>query len=321
MTSGVSVWAERAVPRANETTPGRRTAILGAAAIQATYVGDLEAAQMLAHEALRDGLPPSCPCPGPAYTALALTELVTGRPDEALRVVRLGLHDLETVVRDDTFKISEFHSTVSMFSTFCGDLANARAEADEGLRLARLVGSPSAEAMALAAAGTALLRVDPPAALAALEAYVALARSGAQRATLGHALADVGWLKARVGDRSGALRALCDGVAYGHHIGDRRTFVGVLSRASIALVELEHPGPAAVLTGVVNDGPLAEWDALTGVEADQQDRERAHDAMLAALGSDRYQHATARGAAMSYDEVVDYARSELERLLVSAHED
>ena len=155
MTSGVSVWAERAVPRADETTPGRRTAILGAAAIQATYVGDLEAAQTLAHDALRDGLPPNCPCPGPAYTALAITELVNGRPDEALRFVRLGLHDLETVVGDDTFKISEFHSTVSMFSTFCGDLATARAEADEGLRLARLVGSPSAAAMALAAAGTA----------------------------------------------------------------------------------------------------------------------------------------------------------------------
>jgi predicted ATPase/class 3 adenylate cyclase len=321
MTSGVSIWAERAVPRADETTPGRRTAILGAAAIQATYVGDLEAAQTLAHDALRDGLPPNCPCPGPAYTALAITELVNDRPDEALRVVRLGLHDLETVVGDDTFKISEFHSTVSMFSTFCGDLATARAEADEGLRLARLVGSPSAAAMALAAAGTARVRVDPLGALAALEAYIALARGGAQRSTFGPALADVGWLKARTGDSAGALSAIRDGVAYCHHIGDRRTLVGVLSRASLALIELGYPEPAAVLTGVVTDGPLAVWDALAGVEADQQDREQALDAMLAALGLDRYQHAAARGAAMSYDEVVDYAGGELERLLVDAHDD
>ena len=110
------------MPRADETTPGRRTAILGAAAIQATYVGDHDRAQTLALDALRDGLPPDCPVPVPAYSALASAELSKGRPDDgAARRTDAGLHDLEAVAGDDAFNISIFHSIVAVFSTFCGD--------------------------------------------------------------------------------------------------------------------------------------------------------------------------------------------------------
>ena len=52
-------------PRVHETTPGRRTAILGTAAIQAIFVGDHERARTLALDALRHGLPPDCPGPRP----------------------------------------------------------------------------------------------------------------------------------------------------------------------------------------------------------------------------------------------------------------
>ncbi len=66
MTSGVGEWTARAVPRAHETTPGLRTAILGAAAIQAVYVGDYETgAEPGARRVARRspiGLPGSRPC-------------------------------------------------------------------------------------------------------------------------------------------------------------------------------------------------------------------------------------------------------------------
>ena len=149
--------------RVHETTPGRRTAILGAAAIQAIYVGDHERAQTLALDALRDGLPADCPVPAPAYSALASFELNSGRPEEALSVVRRGLEDLENAGGGDTCKLSIFHSLIAVFSTYCGDIATARREADEALRLARQVGNPSASATALWAAGRALApRRSPP---------------------------------------------------------------------------------------------------------------------------------------------------------------
>ena len=194
------------MPRVRETTPGLRTAILGAAAIQAVYVGDYERAQRLALDALRDGLPSDCPVPAPAYSALATVELSSGRPEEAVSVVRRGLDDLENAVDGDQCQASIFHSLISVFSMYSGDIATALAEADEALRLAQLVENPSASATALWALGKALLRADPAAALAAYEDYIVLARSGAKSAILGWSLGDVGWLKARAGDRRGALR-------------------------------------------------------------------------------------------------------------------
>ncbi len=127
MTAGVDAWTERAVARVAETTPGRRTAILGTAAIQAIYVGEHERAETLALDALRDGLPPDCPVPAPAYAALASFELNRGRPDEGLRIVRRGLQDLEAIAAHDTYKLSIFHGLVAVFWMSCGDTTTARA--------------------------------------------------------------------------------------------------------------------------------------------------------------------------------------------------
>jgi predicted ATPase/DNA-binding SARP family transcriptional activator len=320
MTADVGVWVHRAVPRADETTPGRRTAILGTAALQATYRGDYGVAHALALDALCDGLPPDCPVPGPAHSALAATELRSGRPEEAQRVMRRGLGELETVAAGDAFKLSEFHSLVSTFARLCGDIATARAEADEALRLAGRVGSPSALAMALWASGKASLRADPAAAVVALEDYIDLARGGAKIADMGAALADVAWLKARDGDHLGALGAARDSVLHEIRSGNRAMLAIALYRTRLALVELGYSEPAAVLTGVETEGPFAEWDVFGNAEPETRDRELALHTLRAALGPEQYARAFARGAAMTYDEVVEYTVGELERLLVNTVE-
>jgi hypothetical protein len=312
MTPGVDAWTERALSRAHETTPGRRTAIVGTAAIQAIYVGDHERARTLALDALRDGLPADCPLPAPAYAALASYELNSGRPDESLRIVQRGLHDLEATAGHDTRKLSIFHSLVAIFSMSCGDITMARAEAEASLRLARQVDNPSALAAALWTTGKALIRADPPAALVAYEDYVALARSGLRSATLGWTLGDVGWLKARAGDRRGALRAAADGIQHDLRSGNRTMLAGTLNRTKLALVVLGHPEPAAVLAGAEIDGPLVAWH-VDGVDVD--DREGEIRALRTSLGGDGYECAAAAGAAMTFDELVEYTLDELERLL------
>ena len=50
---------QRAIPRADETTAGRRTAILGAAAVHAMFLGDLEAATTLARDGSATGCHPT----------------------------------------------------------------------------------------------------------------------------------------------------------------------------------------------------------------------------------------------------------------------
>ncbi len=207
---------------------------------------------------------------------------------------------------------------MAVFATLCCDYATARAEADEGLRLARQVGNPSTSATALWASGRALIRADPSAALVAFEEYVVLARGGAKSANLGSSLGDVGWLKARSGDRVGALRALRDGVRHDLRSGNHSMLVMTLRRTQLALVELEHPEPAAVLAGAETKGPLAAWNHYAGVDDEELDQEHALSAIQASLGPDAFKRAFARGAAMTFDGVVEYTLGQLQRLLIDA---
>ena len=166
--------------------------------------------------------------------------------------------------------------------------------------------------------GVALNRADPAAALAAFEAYIVLARAGAGSANLGIALGDVSLLRARAGDRVGALTAALEGIRYCDHTGNHATFGGTLSRTRHTLVQLGMWEQAAVVIGVLTEGPLAASDGQAGVAAERRDREQALQKTRAALGPDAFEEALARGAAMTYDEVADYTLAELDRALVEA---
>jgi predicted ATPase/class 3 adenylate cyclase len=320
MIAGVRSWTERAVPRVQETTPGLRTAILGAAAIQAIYVGDQPRAETLALDALRDGLPADCPVPEPAYSARASFELNRSRPEVAVRIVRQGLQDLEAAGYG-TCQLSKFHSSIAVFSTYCGDVTTAREEAAEALRLAREVDNPSAVASALWASGRALVRADPPASLVAFEGYVAMARTGVKSANLGWSLGDVSWLKARAGDRPGALRAARDGLQHDLRSGNRTNLAGALNRIKLALVELGAAEPAAVLTGAELRGALVPWAWGDEVEVEAEDREHAIAALRSQLGAEEYERATRAGSAMTFDQVVECTLLEVERMLDEMDDD
>ena len=58
-----------------------------------------------------------------------------------------------------------------------------------------------------------------------------------------------------------------------------------------------------------------------GAEAELQDREHALGVLRASLGTDGFERAAALGAAMTYDEVVEYTLGELERLLLNADDE
>ena len=308
----VGVWATRAVPRADETTAGRRTAVLGAAAVQAMFLGDLEAATTLARDAVRDGMPSDCPAPMTVPTAQAMTHAYRGQFADALRVLREPIPDLEAA--GDLFGLSTMHSTVSTVAHFAGDSDTARTAAEEAVRLARQIRSPHAVALALFSMGNALARSDPGRALAAFEECIALVEAGAGgRIVYGGALDGVGLLRASAGDPTGALQALRAAVALVRDSGNFNSFAGSLNGALPVLVQLDYPQSVAVLAGITTRGALAAVSLLSDDE--QQERNQAMEAAQARLGPDAYEHALARGAAMTNDDAVTYTLKELDRVL------
>ncbi len=99
--AGVGEWAEAALGRAETSTPGRRAAVLAAAAWMATFEADFDLARTRAAEALRDGLPPDTPSPGFVHAALASSEAVAGRDQGALVAIAAGHQALDAIGADD----------------------------------------------------------------------------------------------------------------------------------------------------------------------------------------------------------------------------
>ena len=117
-------------------------------------------------------------------------------------------------------------------------------------------------------------------------------------------LGNVAVLRARAGDRVGALLALHEATTRAHNIGDRPSLVSMLNRAAVpTLAELGHAAEAAALAGAVTEGPLHAL-SLSGTDLD--DRTAAIAILQAQLPTTAYRDAAARGASMSYEAVVRY---------------
>jgi predicted ATPase len=309
LASGAGVWATKAVPRVDQTSPGLRTAILGAAAFQATFSGDLQRAMELAHEALADGIPPNCPAPYIAFVARAVA-LMSDQP-AALETVLEGLDELEAAGVDD-FSIGAAHAMASIAAANAQDLTAAREHAEETVRIARQIGNPTTLAIACFTLGEALALTDPEAALANFEESLTVTRNGASDIVFSPALAQIGRLKARAGDAAGATAALREAVVQAHDGGYRPSVVAGLEQCVHAFASLELDEPAAVLAGAVTQGPLAELNYRSASMA--ADRQAVLDGTRRRLGADQYHRAMQYGSSLTYEEVVRYTRQLFDNL-------
>jgi hypothetical protein len=85
LATGIGRWAEQALPAAQRSTPGYRSAVLGAGATAAFYRGDFDASERYARGALEEGYPLDDPSPCLASIYLALILGYQGRNDDAAR--------------------------------------------------------------------------------------------------------------------------------------------------------------------------------------------------------------------------------------------
>jgi len=91
--------------------------------------------------------------------------------------------------------------------------------------------------------------------------------------------------------------------------GARPQLAAALDWSLSPLIKVGRPEPAATFVGALTSGPLAEMGNFPDVAAA---RARIIDRLHVALGDDTSAALVAHGAAMTYDQIVDYALHHLE---------
>jgi hypothetical protein len=137
-----------------------------------------------------------------------------------------------------------------------------------------------------------------------------LTRAGASDVNLSGILAASALLGSRRGARSAAVRALREAIEHSREVGDRPTLLGNLTTGIELAANVGAFGLAVLLAAkessagfnFIGTQYLIDYD---GALARARDR----------LGAERYEELWARGTEMSFDQVVEFALTDLDRLL------
>ena len=117
-------------------------------------------------------------------------------------------------------------------------------------------------------------------------------------------------------DHRRALEALREAIGRSNYVGYRSLVVEVLAPGAEILLRAGDPATATVLVGSLLEGVLPAINSALSQR--YVDLERSLVAVHEALGDEQYQRMFARGAAMSYEEIVDFALAEVRRAIDEA---
>ncbi len=299
--SGVSAWAARAVPRLESAPPELRAAVLAPAAYHAHRHGDSELAISRAREAARYGPVPGIPTPGMSLLPLGMLYATSGRVEEGLEAITEG----ERMLSD--FGASDYDLArhwLQMVTTFLlgGDEQRARDFAEAGLERARRCGNPSAIAQGHYTLGAALASSDPERALVEFEAALTNSTLVSRSAMGGPALFQAALLRARGGDFRRATQDLRDAIVFCHETGQRPQLDGAFGYAVDVLVCLGRSRDAFVVVGAIVRGALQHLLEMS--LPPERDPAAALAAARIAVTDQERRDAMARGAAMTYEQLV-----------------
>ncbi len=301
-------WADALKARARSSSIAGRSGVIAAAAFSHMLHDDLEDAERLAREALDTPAGPGASrFIAISYQVLSSVRYRQRGPAEALELVAEGHRALDAADAPSTDHCP-LHDLGSQFCLSVGDLDGARKEADAYVKIARTTGKPSKISIALSTEGRAWFSEDPDRALAAFDESIALARAGGTNTGL--ALLGAAQLRARAGDRFGALSQLRDAIAICHDRGSRINLGSAVERAVAILASLRDDTLAATCAGVVQAHVVTPSRTLP-----QVDRTAARVAER--LGPDAYQAAHTRGATLAFEKVAPTLLAALDDLLAT----
>jgi predicted ATPase len=303
-------WAEKAVAALEHSTPGQRSAVLGAASEAAIIRGDLDRAEFYARSALEEGYPLDDPSPCLPSIHLAWLLKYAGRIDDAARL--LDAAEVAVVGRaDEDYVRSWLQSCRVCFGLFA-DEDEQITQARLAMSLAQATGNPSNLALASFALGLALRYRHPDEAVAAFDRNVALARHGAG----GNPLAVVLCLGARVaasqGDTEGAKTRLRDALEESTRDADWSDLTASLDATVDTFSYLGEARATAVLAGALETA-LAPRRVPTVAGRGSGPTMRAANLARAreTLGDTLYEEARAEGLAMSEHDALAFAYQHL----------
>jgi predicted ATPase len=310
LATGIGQWADQALPALQRSTPGYRSAVLGAAAVAAFYRGDFDASERCARAAVEEGYPPDDPSPCLPSIYLALFLLYQGRKDDGTR--HLDAAEKAIVEREDAEYLRSWLQGVRVSVIQFDDQDEEMAQGRLGMSLAQPTGNPTILAQASYSLGWALRHRHPGEALAAFDESVALARRGAGTLALATALCHGARAAASLGDADGARARLRDAL----HLSTRNDDWALLTIGLDVAVDIfwyrGEARTAAVLTGAVETTLALLRHPYVAVRGSGQAVRTANLAQARLeLGDSLYEQAYAEGVAMSREDAVAFALQHL----------
>jgi hypothetical protein len=307
LATGIGRWAEQALPAAQRSRPGYRSAVLAAAAVAAFYRGDFDASERYARAAVEEGYPPDDPSPFLASIYLAMILVYQERREEAAR--HLDAAENAMAGRDDEEYLRSWvqNGRVAL-ALFADDPDEEIAQGRLGMSLAERTGNPTILAVASYALGWALRHRHPDEALAAFHRCVVLARRGAGTMVLPSALFHGAWAASSLGDADGARARLRDALKECVRNDDWAIITQSLDAAVDIFWYRGEARAAAVLAGSVETtlAPL-RFPYISslgpGLAVRTANLARARET----LGDSCFEQARAEGVAMSREDALAFA--------------
>jgi predicted ATPase/class 3 adenylate cyclase len=300
-TSLVAGNFERAVEPARRTASRYASLVMVGAALEASNRGDFRRGRQLTREAIQNVR--MSPHPGLVFGM----HFMFVNPKTLDAELAAALHTLDEVGAD----LSEYawvHGAAAGMAAFVGNVAFARQEAASAVDISRRLGNPATLGIGLYAFALASWQSDPTAAQAALAEQVQVQHGGF---VLVRGLALLAQLQALSGNLPAAIATLSESLERVYINGDRPAMATCLARGAVVMAAVGAPETAGVFSGAVTDGVFARINALPPNEIP------AHEELVATvrsqLGDDAYTAATARGAAMTYEQITTFARAAVGR--------
>ena len=249
-----------------------------------------------------------------AEATLAMSYMTTGDEAKVREVIAEADQRLEAL-GGNAYPRANLHSAAATMLLTVGDIDGAAREAELGMEIARQGGNPTCLTLALFAFGWVHTNDDPESALAAFNESIALTRAGALDGAFGAALCQAALIRARKDDARGALEGLREAIAFSHEVGDHTNFSNAINRGTEITGRLGHAEVSAVFAGLVASKFVEKSLMYVLFGQEKVEHDLVQERVRAELGEEAYAAASARGAAMAYDDILAYALTELDRVL------
>jgi tetratricopeptide (TPR) repeat protein len=201
---------------------------------------------------------------------------------------------------DEVIRVTS-RATLAVFLWMSGEHQAAIELAENALRGARSIGSPTLTSLSLYSLAYTLQDDDPSRAVACLREQIDASDQLRWDAMTGLCWMMLCRVEANHGDPTAAIESARTAIRHFVETGYRIQAVMTLKVSAAAFRRAGHPDVAAILLGWVDQQPQR---GTAGEEGELYERQQAETRDV--LGPDEYDAFTARGAAMSYDEIVEY---------------